>query len=421
MTTTARFLQIHTLTSYPATLLNRDDSGLAKRLPFGDASRTRISSQCLKRHWRTTQDQWALRHIPSLCEQDFAVRSRVIFQTAIADHLIETERLDRDLVEEIVAQLQEALKFKQSKKRKSDNADDDDGEEDAAPTSAGPDTDQAFMLGWAEIQYLRSIVRDIVNGNGDLRRQMSEKPKDKKKLTPWQKETRKILSGTIKELKANFAAMGVSSALPRGLEAALFGRMVTSDLIANTDAAIHVAHAFTVHAEASEFDYFTVVDDLKSAEGESGAGGLFDTELTAGLFYGYVVIDVPLLVSNLGGDASLAGRVVEHLVHLIATVSPGAKKGSTAPYAYADLMLIEAGSAQPRTLANAYRAPCAARPDTAVARMAEYVGKVDAAYRNTAERAHLSIDGAALPGSSAKSLDDLAVWARDSVAAHGAA
>ena len=47
-----RFLQIHTLSGYTAALLNRDDSGLAKRLPYGDALRTRISSQCLKRHWR---------------------------------------------------------------------------------------------------------------------------------------------------------------------------------------------------------------------------------------------------------------------------------------------------------------------------------------------------------------------------------
>ena len=35
--TTPRFLQIHTLHSYPAALLNRDDSGLAKRMPFGGA------------------------------------------------------------------------------------------------------------------------------------------------------------------------------------------------------------------------------------------------------------------------------------------------------------------------------------------------------------------------------------------------
>ena len=44
------------LHSYAAALLNRDDSGLAKRLTYGGVSRTRISSQCLKRHWRTAQE-----------------------------------------------------------------------------------------------------------------------------------------------------------------------------------------------------------------------------------------------------------------------------------------------------------------------------------------------------------------------------
>ncbi len=53
--TTPRFLQVHTLHSYAAALLNRDDSGLAKRIRFGGVSRTRISSQCLKRHWRHAQ------------------------------------------------------------------------------------------------------------------------------------------------------------------------------------------------------------------------------------------------------------------------------------------------------------------------------------------------------------------------------
>jgi CRISPR system Cascade subunit CasC len=83
MTTAPRFLQIHFLTSYPATLLNRDDSGLAKRLPFGEASRTRISSQCLKRRWRISADDWSLRSLPKLGEIDFGVRSRSIFQSAI--------------------------------------------------------------------------------------------------------------------------------------------------------------------------------------------------------------------------------------------------------------------------------------------------------------------------------------------------
>src|SRR5262245_171802 len=81
LTNASRFLQIHTLASYPATLLNRDDSGLAKRLPFGGATRTRISSQCLKRHWRmpvpngaTKQEPWALQNIGA----PMGVRSREV-------------------------------------------------------------------------------------------------------------------------------------------------------------------------------------------------------------------------------------------------------------------------------------------------------------------------------------------------------
>ena len=67
-----RFIQIHTLHTYPAALLNRDDAGLAKRLPLGNAVRTRISSQCLKRHWRVTDDQFSLAHL----DVPMAVRSR---------------------------------------------------------------------------------------------------------------------------------------------------------------------------------------------------------------------------------------------------------------------------------------------------------------------------------------------------------
>jgi CRISPR system Cascade subunit CasC len=68
-----RFIQIHTLHNYPGALLNRDDAGLAKRLPYGDAIRTRISSQCLKRHWRKAEDHFSLSNLGV----PMAVRSRV--------------------------------------------------------------------------------------------------------------------------------------------------------------------------------------------------------------------------------------------------------------------------------------------------------------------------------------------------------
>jgi CRISPR system Cascade subunit CasC len=69
------------------------------------------------------------------------------------------------------------------------------------------------------------------------------------------------------------------------------------------------------------------------------------------------------LLSNLTGcdrkdwkaqDAHDARQVLQGLVRTIAEVTPGAKRGSTAPYARADLVLLETGPQQPRSLANAY-------------------------------------------------------------------
>ena len=192
--------------------------------------------------------------------------------------------------------------------------------------------------------------------------------------------------------------------------------MVTSDTKANTDAAIHVAHAFTVHAEETESDYFTVVDDLvKVEEGEAGTAGIFETELTSGLFYGYVVIDIGTLIDNVGGDTQLAASVVRHLLHLIATVTPGAKKGSTAPYAYADMMLVELGEAQPRSLAGAFRAPVPRTGEVLAEALKALNGQLlafDTAYGGTERRAALCTCAADIPGVAAPiSLDALADWA----------
>jgi CRISPR system Cascade subunit CasC len=219
----------------------------------------------------------------------------------------------------------------------------------------------------------------------------------------------------FKTQKANLSAMKEQAGnLAAGIEAALFGRMVTSDIEANTVAPIHVAHAISVHKEEAENDYFTVVDDLTQRDGEGGSGGIFDTELTSGLFYSYVVVDVPGLVHNLGGDTELAGKVVEHLIHLVATVSPGAKRGSTAPYAYADLMLVERGSRQPCSLANAFRKPIALSDrgdvlDSTIEALCRHLGSLDTAYGAGEARDVLSVTGAGLPGTAAPiSLDTLA-------------
>lgn len=144
----------------------------------------------------------------------------------------------------------------------------------------------------------------------------------------------------------------------------MFGRFVTSDILTRVDAPVHVAHAFTTHALDTEVDYFTAVDDL--AEGETGAAHAGDMELGTGIFYGYVAVDIPLLVSNLTGvererwhteDLEDVQRLLDLFVQAVATVSPGAKLGATAPHARADFVLLELGKSQPRSLANAFLRP----------------------------------------------------------------
>ena len=213
----------------------------------------------------------------------------------------------------------------------------------------------------------------------------------RKRLKPAAKEW-------AKQSKSNMKALREQCSVPGGIIAALFGRMVTSDVEANIDAAVHVAHAFTVHAEESESDYFTVVDDLHRIDDDAGADHIGETELTSGLFYGYVVLDRNTLLKNLGEDTKMAGTVAERLVHLIATVSPGAKLGPTAPYGYASWMLVEAGDRQPRSLAEAFRKHCPPVTSDAEERLSQHLQKLDSVYETGEARRMMSLDeGASLP------------------------
>ena len=366
----SRFIQIHTLTSYPAALLNRDDVGSAKRMLFGGAVRTRISSQCLKRHWRTHKGKHDLDSV----DAPASVRSRNTFEKLVRQQLV-AEGLDDERVrlatEIVMAEvLGESPKAKKSKKAAAEEG----------TSEETLQTKQLTVLGAPEIDYLRDLARSIATLDADLK----GLPNAAKALLT--KEVRKNLV----ELKNG-----------AGLGAALFGRMVTSDRLARVDAAIHVAHALTVHAQESESDYFTAVDDLALGEDddELGSGHLGQTELTSGLYYSYVVVDVPLLISNLtgkrtndldGADATLAASVVRSLIYLISTVSPGAKLGSTAPYARAHCVFVEAGDEQPRTLANAFLKPVRPNGDTLSSTydaLGRFYGAERAMYGTEGERA----------------------------------
>ena len=366
----ARFLQIHSLHGYSAVLLNRDDSGLAKRITYGGKIRTRISSQCLKRHWRVADSDYALQRIDGATA---SVRSRETVTRRVIEPLEGADH-DQDAIKAIETVFQTAV---------------------YGDKGANRSNRQPLLLGEPEIAYLAEEAQKIAREHGGDAKGAAAA------AAQW-----------VKDSKSNLKELRNACAMPGGIAAALFGRMVTSDVEANIDAAVHVAHAFTVHAEESESDYFTVVDDLQRAEDDTGADHIGETELTSGLFYGYVVLDRGTLLDNLGGDTEIAAEVAARLVSLIATVSPGAKLGPTAPYGYASWMLVEAGDRQPRSLAEAFREPCRPATRTAAENAAQvYLKKVDAAYETGEARRLMSLEGAAMPGSvRLPSLNELAQW-----------
>jgi len=383
-----KFIQLHALTSFSAALLNRDDAGLAKRLPYGGTLRTRVSSQCLKRHWRTHKGDYSLKEI----EVPSSVRSRLTFEELIVKPLVEVGH-EVELIREITKIVMNILLGESAKASKSD-------EDEILKT------DQITILGKQEIEFLKKQIEIIYE---------------------YRPEPTKI----VETVKKHFGAAGIENlkALKcgAGLDAALFGRMVTSDNLARVDAAIHVAHAFTVHAETSEMDYFAAIDDLQS-EGDKklGSGHINSAELTTGIYYLYALVDVPLLIANIEGcapkdfltaDQTIAEKVVENLVHLMAKVSPGAKLGSTAPYSFAHFFMVEKGDEQPRKLDGAYFEGIKNNEmmlRNSLSRMAEYIGRLDKMYGTSVERSYSAIEPTeelvTVLGSPV-AFDDLAVWA----------
>ncbi|RLJ22743.1 type I-E CRISPR-associated protein Cas7/Cse4/CasC [bacterium endosymbiont of Escarpia laminata] len=372
------FLQIHTLTSFHASLLNRDDAGLAKRIPFGDASRLRVSSQCLKRHWREA--------LQECLELPDGIRSREFFSRVILPRLMQERGVDENLARNLIETLMGKL------------------------ISGGLDKEnplfmkQPALFGKPEADFFVALLAECAGADDE-------------------KAAKAMLVERLKTDKSGFKAMLRQAGhgnLYAGFEGALFGRFVTSDILARSDAAVHVAHALSVHPVTTEVDYFTVVDDLNKDE-ETGAAHAGDMELGSGLFYEYVAVDIPLLVSNFTACEPKAWReqnatdvktTLKALLKAVATVSPGAKLGATAPYARADFALFESGCQQPRSLANAYLQSLRFQEgddpmQRAVDALGGHLQAVDGMYGATADQrvAATTKESGTLAGLPVKSLD----------------
>ena len=291
-----RFVQLHLLTSYPPANLNRDDLGRPKTAMMGGKQRLRVSSQSLKRAWRTSE----------------------VFEQALDGHVgMRTKRMGEEIYDKLCKGRIDEKKAKEWAKQIAGVFGKLKKEKDELQI------EQLAHFSPEEEKSVNDLVNSIVSGK-----------------TP---------SDT--ELKALLQERHTSA------DIAMFGRMLAADPKFNTEAAVQVAHAITVHAIEVEDDYFTAVDDLNTGEEDSGAGHLGQTEFGAGVFYLYLCIDRDSLCKNLSDNRALADKTLAALIECAATVAPTGKQNSFASRARASYLRCEVGDQQPRSLSVAFLKP----------------------------------------------------------------
>lgn len=315
----SRFVQFHLLTSYPPSNLNRDDLGRPKSALFGGKNRLRISSQCLKRTWRTSdQFEKALDgHLGSRTRRVGEIAYFQLLELGVAPG--NAHKWAREIAGEFgkVAAI--------TKKTK------------------GEEKSQKELLQELHTQQLVHISPAEKQAILDVCAVLAE-------------ENRAPEKDDLSLLRRDHAAADI----------AMFGRMLASATSYNMEAAVQVAHALTVHAVDIEDDYFTAVDDLnrpsdhessQHADDDAGAAHIGELGFGAGVFYLYICVDRELLKRNLNDNEELVANALQALLEAASKTSPSGKQNSFASRALAHYVLAEQGDEQPRSLSSAFLKP----------------------------------------------------------------
>lgn len=296
-----RFIQLHALTVYAPSNLNRDDTGRPKTARFGGVERLRISSQATKR----------------------AIRESEAFKNRAGEkHGIRTQRFGEQLHEYLISKGFDDTKAK-------------DGARKIAAIFGKPKpANDANALHIEQLAFLSPEEQQAAFTLAD-------------KLTAGEE-----LPDSAKEL-----ATSVLRDADTAIDIAMFGRMLADNPAFNREAAVQIAHAITTHRVDVEDDFYTAVDDLKKKEEDAGAGFIGELGFGSGVFYLYACIDRDLLESNLGGNKELAATAIAALTEGLALASPSGKQNSFASRSRASYLRVEKGTHQPCQLSAAFLKP----------------------------------------------------------------
>jgi len=322
-------IEIHTIQNHSPANLNRDDLGAPKTCYFGGVLRSRISSQCIKRSIRMSDE---FRRLLG------GVRTRQLAK------LIAEKVAGKSDVKKRAEKILDICGFKPKKTKKSDVEQDD-----------ARDENRSKMLVYTTFEAIDKMAALLQNAGGKTDEQLAQ-------------EFGKLISQEV--------------AVP---DMALSGRMLETGVLKDTtvDAALQVAHAISTHEARPEVDYYVAADDIPGDD--AGAGYVDEAMFTSACFYKYFSIHWETLVDNLNDNKELAAHTVGAFIRGAALVNPTGKQNSFAAHNPPDGILIEIkDKGAPISYANAFAKPASQGErdiiSQSIAQLGQYIHDLDTGY-----------------------------------------
>jgi CRISPR system Cascade subunit CasC len=323
-------IEIHMIQNHSPANLNRDDLGAPKTCYFGGVLRSRLSSQCLKRSIRLSDEFKQLLG---------GVRTRRLARLIGGD--------DDNLFKKAMKVLENCgIAPKDKKKKKS---------EEDAPTDDDKSAGLVFVSREAVVKM--SELLGSSKSESDLAKEFA------KIIAQHTSTPDMALCGRMLEPKK-----GEASDVWKGLDT-------------NVDAALQVAHAISTHEARPEVDYYVAADDIPGED--AGAGYVAEAVYASACFYKYFSIHWDTLVKNLKDNKQLAAHTVGAFIRGAALANPTGKQNSFAAHNPPDGILIELRNA-PISYANAFASPVSLGKrdliSQSIAQLGQYIHDLDTGY-----------------------------------------
>lgn len=283
----------------PSSNINRDDSGSPKTAIYGGVVRSRVSSQSWKRavrqsFYKDAEDQEWLR----------GHRTKKIAQLLAKKIREKSNDFDDDKALEKALEVLKAVGIKTSK-----------------------DKDSREMLTGALLFV----------SNGQL-----------EKIAEYALNNDALEKKSLKKIFCS----------DQSLDLALFGRMVADNSELNVDAAVQVAHAVSTHEITPEFDYFTALDDDRSAD-NMGSAMIGTIEYNSSTLYRYANVNMKELTHNLGIDLAVKGLLM--FIKDFVMSMPTGKQNTFANKTVPQYVMVTIRTDTPVNLVSAFEEPVKSR------------------------------------------------------------